>query len=63
MPADDGGDRAQAFVAGLVAVMVVEQLEMIDVDEQQRQRLSGCAGRGPIRSSTSGRTSGGSTDR
>lgn len=39
MPADDGGDRPQAFVAALMAVPVVEQLEMIDVDEQQRHRL------------------------
>ena len=29
--ADHAGDRAQAFVAALMAVPVVEQLEMIDV--------------------------------
>jgi hypothetical protein len=34
--ADDARDRAKTLVAGLVAVLVIEQLEMIDVDEQQR---------------------------
>ena len=48
MPADDIGDRAQALVAGLVAVPVVEQLEMIDVDEQQRQGLLRPLGTGPF---------------
>jgi hypothetical protein len=34
MRADDGRDRPQALVAALMAVPVVERLEVVDVDEQ-----------------------------
>ena len=38
MPAHHAFNRAKTFVAGLVAVQIVEQLEMADVDEQQPER-------------------------
>ena len=38
---DRGGQRLQALVAGLVAVRVVDGLEVVDVDEHERQRHAG----------------------
>jgi hypothetical protein len=39
------GDLDEDVVALKVTEGVVDQLEMVDVDHQQRQRLSGCARR------------------
>ena len=38
---DRVGQRLQALVAGLVAVRVVDGLEVVDVEEQERQRHAG----------------------
>jgi hypothetical protein len=49
-------DRAQAGIAGNVAVAVVEQLEMIDIDHHQRERLTALAGAASIRARARGRS-------
>jgi hypothetical protein len=43
VPAKDLGDLDEDIVALEVAVGVVDQLEMVDVDDEQRQRLVGSA--------------------
>ena len=52
MPGDGGhdraADRAQDFVAGVVAVGIVQLLEEVDVDEHQADGLAGAAGAQPF---------------
>ena len=43
--AQRGADAAQDLVAGQVAVLLVDALEVVEVDQHQRGRLGGAAGR------------------
>ncbi len=52
-------DRAQAGVAGDVAVTVVVELEMIDIDHHQRDRLAAIRPRSARRARARGRSRGG----
>src|SRR6266851_5724111 len=48
LPGNEPGDRNQAFVASLMTVLVVVSLEMIDIDQQQRQCCAVSAGTCPL---------------